>query len=274
MLHDFNVEFGTPTPGVEFLTRPLPRAHRAEEATVVLGGDPPLGLGVLFFRPSLWSQGQEAYLAELYVVPDRRDEGIGGAMMATAMELSRKRGATDMQIGVDEPDVDTRGFYDVSASATTTPTTRSRGCSSTSGALTWTPSELPQPRLPPGAARTGGGDSFWSWRDDIYALAASSTPPAAPPRPGDLRRDALGRHRRRGRVPLPAPPVRTARRTTTRTRWGRRSSPPPATSAWDLPLTPATHAGRRQASNRRFDDGDAERLGLPGFDDLSDAPRQ
>jgi ribosomal protein S18 acetylase RimI-like enzyme len=33
-------------------------------------------------------------------------------MMATALDLSRERGATDMQIGVDEPDVDTRRFYE------------------------------------------------------------------------------------------------------------------------------------------------------------------
>ena len=112
MLHDFNVEFGTPTPGVEFLVLRCRELIEAEVTTIVLGGDPPIGLGVLFFRPSLWSEGLEAYLAELYVVPDRRDEGIGGAIMATAMDLSRERGATDMQIGVDEPDVDTRRFYE------------------------------------------------------------------------------------------------------------------------------------------------------------------
>ena len=28
------------------------------------------------------------------------------------MELSRERGATDMQISVDEPDLDTRRFYE------------------------------------------------------------------------------------------------------------------------------------------------------------------
>ena len=112
MLHDFNVEFDTPTPGTEFLVSRCRELIDAEETTIVLGGDPPLGLGVLFFRPSLWSQGFEVYLAELYVAPDHRDEGIGGAIMATAMELSRKRGATDMQIGVDEGDVDTRRFYE------------------------------------------------------------------------------------------------------------------------------------------------------------------
>lgn len=112
MLHDFNVEFGTPTPGVEFLVRRCRELIESGETTIVLGGEPPLGLGVLFFRPSLWSEGLEVYLAELYVVPDSRDEGIGGAIMATAMDLSRERGATDMQIGVDEPDVDTRRFYE------------------------------------------------------------------------------------------------------------------------------------------------------------------
>ena len=112
MLHDFNVEFDTPTPGVTFLIERCRELIDGEETTVVLGGDPPLGLGVLFFRPSLYSRGFEAYLAELYVVPDRRDEGIGGAIMATAMKLSRERGATEMQIGVDEPDVDTRRFYE------------------------------------------------------------------------------------------------------------------------------------------------------------------
>lgn len=112
MLHDFNVEFGTPTPGVAFLIDRCRELIDAEETTIVLGGEPPLGLGVLFFRPSLWSQGLEVYLAELYVVPDHRDEGIGGAIMATAMELSRERGAMEMQIGVDEPDVDTRRFYE------------------------------------------------------------------------------------------------------------------------------------------------------------------
>ena len=112
MLHDFNVEFDTPTPGAERLTGRLRDLIASGATTIVLGGDPPLGLGVLFFRPSLYNDGFEVYLAELYVVPEHRDRGIGGAIMATAMDLARERGGTDMQIGVDEPDVDTRRFYE------------------------------------------------------------------------------------------------------------------------------------------------------------------
>ena len=112
MLHDFNVEFDTPTPDVDFLTGRLRHLVASGAAAIVLGGEPPLGLGVLFFRPSLYNEGFEVYLAELYVVPEHRDRGIGGAIMATAMDLARERGGTDMQIGVDEPDVDTRRFYE------------------------------------------------------------------------------------------------------------------------------------------------------------------
>lgn len=112
MLHDFNVEFDTPTPGVEFLTGRCRTLLDTGEMTVVLGGEGPLGVGVLRFWPALWSDGFIAYLEELYVVPDRRDQGIGGAIMATAMDLARGRGAVEMYIGVDEPDVDARRFYE------------------------------------------------------------------------------------------------------------------------------------------------------------------
>ena len=44
---------------------------------VLLTGDGPDGLAVLRFRPSLWSEGLECYLAELYVVPRLRGRGWG-----------------------------------------------------------------------------------------------------------------------------------------------------------------------------------------------------
>ena len=46
------------------------------------------------------------------LVAARAVQGIGGAIMATALDLARTRGAVEMYIGVDEPDVDTRRFYE------------------------------------------------------------------------------------------------------------------------------------------------------------------
>jgi GNAT superfamily N-acetyltransferase len=112
MLHDFNTEFDTPTPGVEFLTGRFRTLLASGDVTVILAGDEPLGLAVLRFRQSIWAEGTDSYLEELYVLPDRRDQGIGGAIMAMAMDLARERDAVEMHINVDEPDIDTRRFYE------------------------------------------------------------------------------------------------------------------------------------------------------------------
>jgi GNAT superfamily N-acetyltransferase len=112
LLHDFNLEFETATPGVELLTQRCATLLEAGEMTVLLAGEPADGLAVLRFRPSIYSETLDAYLEELYVVPDRRGQGIGGALMDRAMSLARERGAGRMDINVDEEDVDTRRFYE------------------------------------------------------------------------------------------------------------------------------------------------------------------
>ena len=112
LLHDFNVEFETPTPGVAFLARRCAQLIADEEMTVLLAGEPAEGIAVLRFRPAIWSESLDAYLEELYVVPDRRGQGVGGALMEAAMSLARERGAGRMDINVDEEDVDARRFYE------------------------------------------------------------------------------------------------------------------------------------------------------------------
>jgi GNAT superfamily N-acetyltransferase len=112
LLDAFNIEFETPTPGIPFLTRRCGELIAAGEMTVLLAGEPAEGLAVLRFRPSIYSETVDAYLEELYVVPDRRGQGIGGALMDRAMSLARERGAGRMDINVDEEDVDARRFYE------------------------------------------------------------------------------------------------------------------------------------------------------------------
>jgi GNAT superfamily N-acetyltransferase len=112
LLEAFNAEFETPTPGVPFLARRCGELIAAGEMTVLLAGEPVEGLAVLRFRPSIYSETLDAYLEELYVVPGRRGQGIGGALMDRAMSLARERGAGRMDINVDEEDVDARRFYE------------------------------------------------------------------------------------------------------------------------------------------------------------------
>jgi len=112
LLHDFNSEFDEPTPGPRVLAARLGRLIAGHETTVLLGGAGPHGLAVLRFRPSIWTESFECYLAELYVVPDRRGQGLGRALMETAMDVARKEGADYMDLGTSEDDVAARALYE------------------------------------------------------------------------------------------------------------------------------------------------------------------
>ena len=55
-------------------------------------------------------------------------------------------------------------------------------------------------------APSADGGTFWTWREQMYAVAERLDPGLLPRAgPGDLRRDGAGRDHLRGRVPLPAP---------------------------------------------------------------------
>lgn len=112
LLDRFNREYGEPTPGVDVLAGRLANQIGSGETDVVLGGGGTDGVAVLRFRPSLWTAGSECYLAELYVVPERRGLGVGRALMEEALRHARRRGADWMSIEVDEPDTAARNLYE------------------------------------------------------------------------------------------------------------------------------------------------------------------
>jgi ribosomal protein S18 acetylase RimI-like enzyme len=112
MLHDFNREFDEPTPEPDQLAERLVELMRTDGTVVLLGGGGPDGLAVLRFRLSLWSEARECYLAELYVVPDRRGHGLGRALMDAAIETAREQGADYMDLGTSEDDVAARALYE------------------------------------------------------------------------------------------------------------------------------------------------------------------
>ncbi len=112
LLHDFNTEFEEPTPGPAALAERVRELLTGGDTAILVGGPGPDGLAVLRFRLSIWTRGLECYLAELYVVPARRGEGLGRALMEAAMDEARKRGADYMDLGTSEDDVAARGLYE------------------------------------------------------------------------------------------------------------------------------------------------------------------
>jgi ribosomal protein S18 acetylase RimI-like enzyme len=112
LLHEFNTEYDDFTPGPEALARRIRALLSSGDVTVLLGGARPDGLVVLRFRPSLWTETLDCYLEELYVVPDRRGQGLGLALMEAAMDVARRRGAAHMDLGTAESDVAARALYE------------------------------------------------------------------------------------------------------------------------------------------------------------------
>ena len=92
LLYDFNREFGEPTPAATALADRMRQLLIGGDTLVLLAGDGPDGVAVLRFRAAIWSTGQECYLAELYVAPARRGQGLGRAIMEAALREARERG--------------------------------------------------------------------------------------------------------------------------------------------------------------------------------------
>lgn len=112
LLHDFQVEYDEPSPGVEMLEERYADLIRNKEMIVLLVGDGPDGFAQLRFRPWVYSSRLHSYLEELYVVPDRRGKGLGRALLDAAMETARGEGAEQMELGTSEDDEAARGLYE------------------------------------------------------------------------------------------------------------------------------------------------------------------
>lgn len=112
LLHDFNLEFGEPSPGPSILSDRLGRLLAGNMTFALLAGEPAVGVALVTLRPNVWYDAPVALLDELYVVPARRRQGIGSALLKASCELARSLGVQLMEINVDGEDRDARGFYE------------------------------------------------------------------------------------------------------------------------------------------------------------------
>jgi len=111
LLHAFNVEFGEPMPSPEVIAERAAPLIRSGDVTVLFVGDGPHGFAELRFRRSIYTGALDAYLEELYVVPERRGQGLGRALLEAAMEHARDRGARHIDLNTSEDDVAARALY-------------------------------------------------------------------------------------------------------------------------------------------------------------------
>ena len=116
LLHDFNEEYDEPVPPPGEISRRLGELIDGDHVVTLLARDQdsgaPVGVAVLRLQPSLWSQGQEAYLAELYVVPHRRGQGFGRELITEAVRVAQAQGADYMFLVTSEDDLLAQRLYE------------------------------------------------------------------------------------------------------------------------------------------------------------------
>lgn len=111
MLHDFNSEYEDVTPPVHELEPRVEKMIESGEMIVILA-EGALGFGQLRFRPSVWDDKPDAYLEELYVIPDRRGQGIGRKLMDALLDVCREQGANYIGLCTSVEDVDAIRLYE------------------------------------------------------------------------------------------------------------------------------------------------------------------
>jgi ribosomal protein S18 acetylase RimI-like enzyme len=112
LLHDFNSEYEDYTPGVPALSERIGELLAEDAITVLLAGDPPAGFALFRLRPSLWAKASDAYLEELYVIPEHRRQGIGRALLEASIETARVAGANHFELTTGETDKEARALYE------------------------------------------------------------------------------------------------------------------------------------------------------------------
>ncbi len=116
LLHDFNVEYDEPVPPPGEISLRLGELIDGDHVVTLLAREPdsgePVGVAVLRLQPSLWSEGQEAYLAELYVAPHRRGQGFGRELITEAVRVAQAQGADYMFLVTSEDDLLAQRLYE------------------------------------------------------------------------------------------------------------------------------------------------------------------
>ena len=112
MLAEFNAEYGESLPTADTIARLAGPQLASGEVAVLFGpGTPPAGFAQLRFRLSLYDDGPDACLEELWVRPAARGRGLGRALLLGAMDLARGRGATRIDLNTSVSDTAARSLY-------------------------------------------------------------------------------------------------------------------------------------------------------------------
>jgi ribosomal protein S18 acetylase RimI-like enzyme len=112
LMNRFCAEYDEPIDAVDVLERRYRDQLPSGDVIVLLAGDGTEGFAQVRYRGQIYSDAPAAYLEELYVIPDRRGEGLGRALLDAAMDAARDHGADMIDLGTSVDDTAARGLYE------------------------------------------------------------------------------------------------------------------------------------------------------------------
>jgi GNAT superfamily N-acetyltransferase len=83
----------------------------AAEAVIAEGTDGPLGFALFFHNFSTWTGKPGLYLEDLYVTPEARGQGVGGALLAHLAGVALDRDCARFEWSVLDWNADAIAFY-------------------------------------------------------------------------------------------------------------------------------------------------------------------
>lgn len=85
---------------------------RGEFALAYLAGsDEPVGYSQMLILPSVWAEGREAYLEDLFVQESAWRKGVGGALLEHAFARAQRGGASVIALTTNENNERAQAFY-------------------------------------------------------------------------------------------------------------------------------------------------------------------
>ena len=111
----FRSYYGVEIPDDASVTRSVQRIMETENAEYLLAGEPGqpgVGVAQLRYRWSLWTDSEDCWLEDLYLVDGARGQGLGRRMVKTAIDRARSRGCGRIELDVDATNAHARALYE------------------------------------------------------------------------------------------------------------------------------------------------------------------
>jgi GNAT superfamily N-acetyltransferase len=121
LIAGFRDYYDEKVPTDEAIARVVGELIDDERTEFLLAGEPPVGVAQLRFRPSVWTGTDDAWLEDLFVVPDARRAGAGRALVEACVERARARGCRRIQLDANENNPGAVALYESLGFSATTP---------------------------------------------------------------------------------------------------------------------------------------------------------